>query len=142
MTAMRRDVIFVSGSAYHLVNRFMNELRTVPYLDSKVNHFIAMDIDGVIRNYGTDKMIFIESKCRLAMPTFPEQTMLDFINKTMCLNPNFMGVFLVQHQRETLDDGYMKLSILRSGEWKPILSGSTDQLNKDNVFKFVKNILT
>lgn len=131
----------ISGSAYHLVNRFMNELRTIPYLDSSLG-YIAMDLDGIVRNYKTDRCLFIEDKCRMVYPTFPEQTILDFINKTMCINPNFMGVFLVQHQRETLDDGYMKLSILRDKKWETIQSGSTDQLNKDDVFRFVKNVLT
>jgi len=144
MTQQRRDLITFSGSLYQRVDddRFMDRLRNIPYLDSKTDHINAMDIDGSIWNYNNNKFLWVEMKKNRAEPSWSQTSHLNMLSASLCLTPNFNGIFLIQHKDGGIENGSW-VSVLNDNKWTMILNKDDMPVNfdKDKIFGFIKYIL-
>jgi hypothetical protein len=139
MQIIRRDLVNVSGSAYQPTNKFMNNLREVPYLDSKRDHITAIDVDGIIRNYKTKRYMMLETKAYMQTPGYAQEQILDVMDKALKSDPNFVGTFLLQHENVGDQDRHV-LKVWRDKKWK-VIHKSKEWLSDDEVFHGIKAML-
>ena len=143
-TIKRKDVVDISGSSFQPVCQFMEEIRDIPYLDSKNNKIAVNDIDGMIRNYDNNKFLIVEDKCYNAEPTYSQMENLKCLHNAMHGAKNYVGLFLLQHENSSSYSGYNKISVWKNNQWQTLKSGSvnpTEKLTGDNVFSFISKVL-
>jgi len=142
VTSKERYHMISGSSAIQPRAEFMNVIANEPSLKSK-DGFVVMDLDGVIRNYKSGNMMFLEIKNFLCVPGYAQNETIKAI-AAMIKDPHFKGVFLLQHENSGPYDGYNKLSVYDKTQqtWKNVTSASVDRLTGDNVFAFIHNILS
>ena len=95
-------------SYYQKGSPFSEWLRKQPEIDSKLG-YVTTDIDYVWRNYKTGLFRILEEKCRMQEPTYPQRTTYKILNKSI-VNPHYRGLYLVQFENESPDDGAIYLN--------------------------------
>ena len=143
-TQQRRDLIVISGSLYKKVDEhsLMDSIRNIEYLDSKRNGVNIMDIDGSIWNYKNGKFFLIECKNNRAECYFAQTSHLNNLSASLCSNPKFRGIFLIQHKKLGIDDGSW-ISVLNNNNWN-IIKDKNDlpkNFDKEQIFRVMEYLL-
>jgi hypothetical protein len=86
--------------------QFMDWLRHRHRLDQSLGYVVS-DLDCIIRNYKTGRMLMLEEKCRMAKPSYGQQTTLEIVHRAMeaAYPEKYAGLWLLQFEKEYPADG-------------------------------------
>lgn len=87
-------------------SKLSNWIRDNPALDSKKGYCVT-DLDYIINNYKTDKIMIIEEKCRKQEMTRSQKHILSIIDSSLKqTHPDtYYGTHLIQLENESPKDG-------------------------------------
>lgn len=136
-TPTRRDTIIIDGIEYQPINQFLKEIRLIPYLSSKENSIAVIDIDTVIENFKSGKIMMLELKTYLATPDHAETCTLNRVYQILKNNTLYQGLFLIQSEFDSPYNGYNNLYVWRWNTWQLIRG----RVPGSDIFQFIKNIL-
>jgi hypothetical protein len=101
-----------------------------------------MDTDMVMRNWKTNRLLYIEDKAYLQEPTRGQNETVKLTYQIMHYSPYWAGYFLLQHENTGSMTGYNWLSIYDTDHWKPIVKKDGNRnLSGEEIQKYFRYLL-
>jgi hypothetical protein len=133
---------------YHLTDNnqieprdhFMNLVETSPHVGRHLNEYSVQNMDALIWNYKTDKSLWLELKLKNAMPGFSQTACLNHFSKSLCNDPKFAGVFVVQRDGTGSMEDRIQMYQLVEHRWKLMMNRASGSFyyTYDDVFQWIR----
>ena len=135
------DVLGSESKYWEPRMEFKNEVSQSHYLQAS-DGFVAMDTDMKLRNYKTQRILYIEDKAYLTNPTYGQMETIKLEYSMLKDNPHFAGYYLLQHENTGSFTGYNWLSVYSGSGWKPIVKKDGDKyLSGNEVMMYLHHVL-